>query len=127
MSSDREQSKIMLYVFLCFVYVFSMIVYDFIWLSMFSLWLSIYHYFTLATLRGRGGAATSPIYTRIYAQGPVYYFDQHKINQTKQTPFCLKLGLYPPTWVAVLRRSERSPAPRGGGGTAPPPPLRPVT
>ena len=26
--SDREQSKIMLYVFLCFVYVFSMIVYD---------------------------------------------------------------------------------------------------
>ena len=26
--SDREQSKIMLYVFVCFVYVFSMIVYD---------------------------------------------------------------------------------------------------
>ena len=29
--SDREQSKIMLYVFLCFVYVFSMIVYVFLY------------------------------------------------------------------------------------------------
>ena len=91
-----------------------------------------YHYFTLATLRGRGGAATSPIYTRIYAQGPVYYFDQHKINKPnkkdKNTFLSeLDLGNNPPTWVAVLRRSERSPAPRGGGGTAPPPPLRPVT